>query len=141
MIGRQVKGGVADKEKAMVDHDVMKLEVRRLRDILAMHADEVFSLENRKFQLKMSLEERKHEIEVHRWAGWGWGGREGSSSVQSWSRRRRWWAGEVDGRGGTSGAAAAGREGRLAWLSGEGERCMQALTTNPLAPGKLFPPH
>ena len=25
MIGRQVKGAVADKEKAMVDHDVMKL--------------------------------------------------------------------------------------------------------------------
>jgi hypothetical protein len=31
-----------------------------------MHADEVFSLENRKFQLKMSMEERKEEIVVHR---------------------------------------------------------------------------
>lgn len=67
MTMRQVKGAVADKEKALVDHDVMKLEVKRLRDILALHADEVFSLENRKFQLKMSMEERKHEIEVHRW--------------------------------------------------------------------------
>eukprot|EP00195_Chlamydomonas_chlamydogama_P009299 CAMPEP_0202915398 /NCGR_PEP_ID=MMETSP1392-20130828/65575_1 /ASSEMBLY_ACC=CAM_ASM_000868 /TAXON_ID=225041 /ORGANISM="Chlamydomonas chlamydogama, Strain SAG 11-48b" /LENGTH=937 /DNA_ID=CAMNT_0049607407 /DNA_START=168 /DNA_END=2981 /DNA_ORIENTATION=- len=66
MIGRQVKQALEGKEKAMVDHDVMKLEVKRLRDILAMHADEVFSLENRKFQLKMSMEERKQEIEVHR---------------------------------------------------------------------------
>lgn len=38
----------------------------QVRDILAMHADEVFSLENRKFQLKMSMDERRQEIEVHR---------------------------------------------------------------------------
>jgi len=37
-------------------------DVRRLRDILALHADEVFSLENRKFQLKMSAQERTHEV-------------------------------------------------------------------------------
>jgi len=36
--------------------------VRRLRDILALHADEVFSLENRKYQLKMSAQERRHEV-------------------------------------------------------------------------------
>ncbi|KAF5827559.1 coiled-coil domain-containing protein 39 [Dunaliella salina] len=66
MAVRQVKGAVTDKEKALVDHDVMKLDVRRLRDILAMHADEVFSLENRKYQLKMSAQERTHEVEVHR---------------------------------------------------------------------------
>lgn len=46
-------------------------EVKRLRDILALHADEVFSLENRKFQLKMSAEERRQEVEVHRWVGQG----------------------------------------------------------------------
>ena len=62
----QCKGAIETKERALVDHDVLKLEVRRLRDILAMHADEVFSLENRKYQLKMSMEERKQEIEVHR---------------------------------------------------------------------------
>ncbi|KAJ9515479.1 hypothetical protein QJQ45_016481 [Haematococcus lacustris] len=98
MVGRQVKLVVTEKEKTMVDHDVMKLvrgqmsclllfksllpqscltslpclspllpqEVKRLRDILALHADEVFSLENRKFQLKMSAEERRQEVEVHR---------------------------------------------------------------------------
>ena len=76
MSGRQVKSTIDAKEKAMVDHDVTKLEVKRVRDILAMHADEVFSLENRKFQLKMSMDERRQEIEVHRCEG----GREGGAS-------------------------------------------------------------
>eukprot|EP00798_Chlamydomonas_sp_ICE-L_P017612 gene17612-23945_t len=66
MINRQVRTAVESKEKALVDHDILKLEVRRLRDILSMHADEVFSLENRKYQLRMSMEERKQEIEIHR---------------------------------------------------------------------------
>jgi len=66
MTGRQVKSTIEAKEKALVDHDVTKLEVKRVRDILAMHADEVFSLENRKLQLKLSMDERRHEIEVHR---------------------------------------------------------------------------
>lgn len=58
----------------MVDHDVLGLEVKRLRDILSAHADEVFSLENRKFQLKMSMEERKAEIEVRGWGVGFWSG-------------------------------------------------------------------
>lgn len=48
---------------------MLALEVKRLRDILAAHADEVFSLENRKAQLALSMEERKQEVEVHRWGG------------------------------------------------------------------------
>mmetsp|Transcript_9124 Transcript_9124/g.17160 ORF Transcript_9124/g.17160 Transcript_9124/m.17160 type:complete len:907 (-) Transcript_9124:51-2771(-) len=66
MVSRQVKGQIEAKEKNLVEHDVLALEVKRLRDILAAHADEVFSLENRKFQLKMSMEERRQEIEIHR---------------------------------------------------------------------------
>lgn len=66
MIGRQVKTAVNAKEQSMVDHDVLALEVKRLRDILGAHADEVFSLENRKAQLAMSMAERKAEVEVHR---------------------------------------------------------------------------
>lgn len=31
-----------------------------------MHADEVYSLESRKAQLKLSLDERRQEIEVHK---------------------------------------------------------------------------
>lgn len=49
----------------MVDHDVLKLELKKLRDTLSDRADAVFGLENRKFQLEMSMEERRKEITVH----------------------------------------------------------------------------
>merc|ERR1719181_2464267 len=49
----------------MVDNDVMKLEVKRLKQILSSKSDEVYGLENRKFQLSMSMQERKKEIQVH----------------------------------------------------------------------------
>ena len=60
-----LKQAVAEKEDVMVQHDVLKLEVRKLRNILSGRADEVFGLENRKAQLEMSMEERKREIAVH----------------------------------------------------------------------------
>jgi len=44
---------------------VLKLEVKRLREQLNAKADEVFGLQNRKFQLQMSMEERQQEIKVH----------------------------------------------------------------------------
>eukprot|EP01041_Mallomonas_annulata_P001570 gene1570-3037_t len=53
------------KEDETVTNDVLKLEVRRLKDLLAAKSDAVFSLENRKQQLLLSLEERKQEICVH----------------------------------------------------------------------------
>jgi hypothetical protein len=52
----------------MVQNDLMRLEMKRLRDTLTVKKDELFSLENRKQQLIFSMEERKHEIAVHRWA-------------------------------------------------------------------------
>ena len=63
---KAVKEAVKEKEDKMVAHDVLKLEVKRLRDQLNARSDEVFSLENRKMQLQLSMEERKHEVEVHR---------------------------------------------------------------------------
>lgn len=52
------------KEEFMVSNDVMRLEIKRLRDTLNGAADEVFSLENRRQQLAMSMKERKAEIQV-----------------------------------------------------------------------------
>lgn len=54
-----------ERETTMVDNDVMKLEVKRLKQILSSKSDEVYGLENRKFQLSMSMQERKKEIQVH----------------------------------------------------------------------------
>ena len=53
------------REEETVLNDVLKLEVRRLRDLLAAKTDVVFSLENRREQLVLSMEERKQEIAVH----------------------------------------------------------------------------
>jgi len=55
----------SQKEKLMVQNDVMRLEVKRLRDTLNSRADRVFGLENRQQQLALSMEERKQEIAVH----------------------------------------------------------------------------
>jgi len=63
---RSVKEKVKEKEDKLVASDILQLEVKRLRDILTMRSDEVYGLENRKEQLQMSIEERKHEVEVHK---------------------------------------------------------------------------
>jgi chromosome segregation ATPase len=62
---RHLKALTKSKEESMVAHDVLKLEVKRLREQLNTKADEVFGLQNRKFQLQMSMEERQQEIKVH----------------------------------------------------------------------------
>jgi len=46
-------------------------QVKRLREVLAMSADEVTSLEARKAALKLGLEERRAEVELHRCRGGG----------------------------------------------------------------------
>lgn len=60
-----LKDATASKEEKMVSHDVLRLEMRRLKDILALRVDEVMGLENRRYQLTVSMEERKQEVEVH----------------------------------------------------------------------------
>ncbi len=58
MLEDDVKKDVKQKEEIMIGNDVLRLEVRRLRDLLSAKADVVFSLENRKQQLLLSMEER-----------------------------------------------------------------------------------
>jgi len=54
------------KEKTLVQHDCKKLEIKKLRDTVNVEADRVYGLENRKYQLEMSMEEREKEISVHK---------------------------------------------------------------------------
>lgn len=54
------------KEKTLVQHDCKKLEIKKLRDTVHVEADRVYGLENRKYQLEMSMEEREKEIQVHK---------------------------------------------------------------------------
>jgi chromosome segregation ATPase len=62
---KDVRKAVAEKEDKMVAHDTLKLEVKKRRDLLEQKADQVFDLENRKQQLELSMEERRHEIDTH----------------------------------------------------------------------------
>jgi|UniRef100_A0A7S4FGB3 chromosome segregation ATPase len=55
-----------NKEQLMVNHDVLKLQVNRLDKILMNRGKELYSLENRKAQLQITIEERESEIAVHK---------------------------------------------------------------------------
>jgi len=55
-----------NKERTLVQHDCKKLEIKKLRDTVNVGADRVYGLENRKYQLEMSMEEREKEIQVHK---------------------------------------------------------------------------
>ena len=57
---------VKSKEKTLVQHDIMKLEIQGLREKVNQGADKVYGFENRKYQLEMSMEEREKEIQVHK---------------------------------------------------------------------------
>jgi UDP-glucose:O-linked fucose beta-1,3-glucosyltransferase len=50
----------------MVDENILRLELRKLKSFLNTRADDVLSLENRQAQLQLALEERTKEIEIHR---------------------------------------------------------------------------
>merc|ERR1712100_824461 len=53
-----------NRETKMVEHDTLKLEVNKLKVSLSTRADEVSGLENRKYQLQRSMQERREEINV-----------------------------------------------------------------------------
>merc|ERR1719387_514268 len=62
---RKVAQTVKEKEEVLVHHDVMKLELGKLRQQLNSKSESLYSLGNRKEQLKISMQEREKEIEVH----------------------------------------------------------------------------
>lgn len=55
----------ASKEDLMVNENILKLEIRRMRKQLNRRADEVFTLEQQELQLKAAMEERMAEIAIH----------------------------------------------------------------------------
>jgi len=66
MIRGELETVVKKKEKTLVSFDVMKLEIKRIKETVNLEADKVYGLENRKYQLEMSMEEREKEIQVHK---------------------------------------------------------------------------
>ena len=49
----------------MVEENLLKLEMKRLRDILNGKADEVLNLQKRRLQLETAMKERRDEIRIH----------------------------------------------------------------------------
>ena len=49
----------------MVEENLLKLEIKRLRDQLANRATEVLSLEDRRLLLDTAMKERRQEISIH----------------------------------------------------------------------------
>ncbi|KAJ3274245.1 Coiled-coil domain-containing protein 39 [Terramyces sp. JEL0728] len=62
----QLASKVKEKENLMVEENILRLELRRLRSYLHARSDEVFTLESRQVQLRLALEERGKEIDIHK---------------------------------------------------------------------------
>lgn len=63
---QQVNKITKKKEEVLVQHDIMKLEIKKIKESLNKATDHVYGLENKKNQLEMTMQEREKEIQVHR---------------------------------------------------------------------------
>lgn len=63
---KELETVVEAKQNMMVDENLLKLTLRRLRKQLDTKADDVHSLEQRKQELKSAMQERMQEIKVHK---------------------------------------------------------------------------
>ncbi|XP_039077129.1 coiled-coil domain-containing protein 39 [Hyaena hyaena] len=63
---KELNKAKALKQDLMIEDNLLKLEVKRTREMLHSKAEEVLSLEKRKQQLHRAMEERIEEIKVHK---------------------------------------------------------------------------
>ena len=64
-VERAVGDAIRRKEEVLVERDLAKLEAKRIRGTLNTKSERVFTLENRKEQLAISMIEREKEVECH----------------------------------------------------------------------------
>lgn len=64
--GQDLQKIVKEKEEVLVQHDLMKLEIKKIYDRLLKEANNVFNKENELSQLEISIKEKEREINVHK---------------------------------------------------------------------------
>lgn len=62
---RELKNITSEKQDLMVDENILKLEIKRLRDQLHSRANEVLTMEERRLLLDTAMKERRQEIHIH----------------------------------------------------------------------------
>ncbi|NXW89546.1 CCD39 protein, partial [Alopecoenas beccarii] len=63
---QELKKAKAIKQDMMVDDNLLKLELNRLRDILYNKTEKVLTLEKQKLELQKAIAERTEEIKIHK---------------------------------------------------------------------------
>ncbi|OXB60825.1 hypothetical protein ASZ78_016553 [Callipepla squamata] len=64
--GQELKKAKAVKQERMIEDNLLKLELKRLQDILCNKTEKVLTLEKQKLELKKSIAERTEEIKIHK---------------------------------------------------------------------------
>ena len=62
---RELKNITNKRQDLMVDENILKLEIKRLRDQLNNRANNVLTLEERRLLLDTAMKERRQEINIH----------------------------------------------------------------------------
>lgn len=63
---RELKNIIHSKQDMMVDQNILKLELKRIRENLNDRSDDVLSQEKRRLQLETAMKERRQEITIHK---------------------------------------------------------------------------
>uniref|UniRef100_A0A8C0AWL1 Coiled-coil domain-containing protein 39 n=1 Tax=Buteo japonicus TaxID=224669 RepID=A0A8C0AWL1_9AVES len=63
---QELKKAKAIKQEMMVEDNLLKLELNRLRDTLCNKTEKVLTLEKQKLELKKAIAERTEEIQIHK---------------------------------------------------------------------------